>query len=245
MNETASNWEPSPELHPSADVEATAPEFGLVDIVEAFTAMRHEWRGQTKESRAVKEAIEQAATVVQGLEGKVLARLVDRDTDDARALAESVAEIDHQLTRSIETLARTNAARDGRRAEVAHAVQRYFDGLSPWKKWGARPLFAFTLDMLRAAEEPPENPLAEGLELMLGRLRRTMREHDIERVDTLGQEFDANRMNAVGTVPSADVPSGRVAEQITPCYLRLGQVLRFADVRVSTGAATNSQTLHD
>ena len=41
------------------------PEFGLVDVIEAFTAMRHEWRGQTREGRELAAAVAASTTQIQ------------------------------------------------------------------------------------------------------------------------------------------------------------------------------------
>ena len=45
-----------------------------------------------------------------------------------------------------------------------------------------------------------------------------MKESHIERVDTQGQPFDANIMNAIGTVKSSDHPAGYVVEQFSPGF---------------------------
>ena len=50
------------------------PQFGVIDIVEAFTAMRHEWRGQTKESRQLAEQIQAAVATLQDIKMKLLDR---------------------------------------------------------------------------------------------------------------------------------------------------------------------------
>jgi molecular chaperone GrpE len=68
---------------------------------------------------------------------------------------------------------------------------------------------------------------------VLARLRRSMKELRIERIETQGQPFDANIMNAIGTIESSEYPSGHVAEQFSPGYRWQGQVLSFADVCVA------------
>ena len=83
-------------------------------------------------------------------------------------------------------------------------------------RWLARPLLTFVMEQHQAGAQSTENPAIEGLNLVLARLRRTMKEQQIERLDSLGQAFDANMMNAIGTVESQDYPSGHVAEQLSP-----------------------------
>jgi molecular chaperone GrpE len=99
-------------------------------------------------------------------------------------------------------------------------------------RWFARPLLTFVIER-RNRDQTAEDPLIEGLNLLLARVRRMMREQRIERLETLGQAFDANTMNAIGTVDSGEYPSGHVAEQLSPCYQWQGRLLRFADVRVA------------
>ena len=211
------------------------PRFGAVDIVEAFTAMRHEWRGQVKESRDLAEQIQAAAATLKDLETKLLNRekeIVDDPSESAR-LAYLIAETDHQLTRAVRAIEQAETNRKLRAGAEAGAVEQCAAGMNALARWFARPLVAILREQRRAQETPAENPASEGLNLVLARLRRSMKEHNIERVETEGQPFDANTMNAIGTMNSSEHPSGHVAEQLSPGYRWRGQVLRFADVRVA------------
>ncbi|MEX0716492.1 MAG: nucleotide exchange factor GrpE [Planctomycetaceae bacterium] len=213
--------------------EDAPPEFGLVDVIEAFTAMRHEWRGQTRESRAAAESVQAAASAIQGLEARLLAHAAESSTDESRKLAELIVDVDHQLTRSIEAAVRSEAIRKrGADAETT-AIRRYFESLSAVARWFARPLLTFVAERLEARDRTAGDPAIEGLNLVLARLRRSMKELHIERFEALGRPFDANTMNAIGTVESPRFPPGHVAEQLSPCYRWHGRLLRFADVRVA------------
>lgn len=213
--------------------ETPPPEFGIVDLVEAFTAMRHEWRGQIRESRSLTEAVREAVTTLQELEVKRRAGAGDVPADESRRLAELIADTDHQLTRAIAAVEQYETNRRRRAEANARAVEQSYDGMNALARWFARPLLA-TLNQLRQADEQEmENPAIEGLNLVLARLRRTMRDHEIERIDTPGREFDASIMNAIGTAECAETPPGHVAEQLSPCYLWRDGPLRFADVRVA------------
>jgi molecular chaperone GrpE len=237
MNDSPSNWESSSDAS-SCDVPPRdeVPQFGAVDIVEAFTAMRHEWRGQTKESRALAEQIQSAVTNLQSLEAELLARTANNrpeEPGDSKQLAKIIVETDHQLTRAIAALEQWEASRRLRMAADANAVERYFAGMSAISRWFARPLWTFIADGRRVQESLPDDPAIEGFNLVLARLRRAMNEQQIERLDTHGQAFDASTMHAIGTVASPECPSGHVAEQLSPGYRWQGQILRFADVRVA------------
>ncbi len=218
-----------------------APQFGAVDIVEAFTAMRHEWRGQTKESRALTEQIQAAVSNIQALETKLLSCVDDAraansssgDAAEARPLALLIVETDHQLTRAVAAITQWETSRRLRAETDAKAADRYFGAMNGLARWLARPLLTFIAEQREAQDSPGENPAVDGLNLVLARLRRVMREQGIERLEAIGREFDANTMHAIGTVATADFPSGHVAEQLSPAYCWQGCVLRFADVRVA------------
>ena len=105
--------------------------------------------------------------------------------------------------------------------------------MNPLARWFARPLLRFLTEQRQRVDHPSESAAVEGLNLVLARLRRSMKESHIERVDTQGQSFDANIMNAIGTVKSSDHLSGHVVEQFSPGYRWRGRLLRCADVRVA------------
>ncbi len=237
MNDSSHNLSSSEKTSYEEDQpQGEGPQFGVVDIVDAFTAMRHEWRGQTRESRELAEQIQAAVATLQDLETKLLDRVAEKDrpaTDDSNALAQLVAETDHQFTRAVRAIEQAETHRQLREEEEAQAIERYYSSLSAPVRWCARPLFNFLTEQRQAREQRSENPGLEGLNLVLARLRRSMKELGIERVETEGQTFDGETMNAIGTMDSAKHPSGHVAEQVSPCYRWQGQVIRFADVRVA------------
>lgn len=237
MNDSASNGESSREPSPweNALSDAAPPQFGIVDMVEAFTAMRHEWRGHTKESRALAEQIQAAVANLKSLEAKLLAVADSRpeEPSPSKPLAQLIAETDHQLSRAATALAHWETTRSLRETADARAIERYFAGMSAISRWFARPLLTFIAEQRPVQEATAQDPAVEGLNLVLARLRRAMSEHRIERFDTLGQPFDATTMHAIGTIDSQDCPSGYVAEQLSPAYRWQGQILRFADVRVA------------
>lgn len=249
MNETdfqrgsvsESPGEPLPATDRQAAVQDDGPRFGALDIVDAFTAMRHEWRGQTKESRLVAELIQAAVTNIQSMEAKLLARIEETrtahldslDAAGAKPLVLMIVETDHQLSRAVAAVAQWETNRRLRAQADADAVERYFARMNGLARWLARPLLTFVTEQRAARETSLENAAMEGLNLVLARLRRGMQEQSIERVDVLGMEFDAETMRAVGSVATAEYPSGHVAEQYSPAYCWQGRLLRFAEVRVA------------
>lgn len=211
------------------------PQFGVVDLVDAFTAMRHEWRGQTKESRELAEKIQAVAGTLQDVEAKLLDGLDDAAANDgAQSLAELIVETDHQLARAVRAIEQAEAQRRNREEEEAHAIEQCCSRFSVPARWLARPLMNLLTEQRRVREQTPANSRLEGLNLVLARLRRSMKDLGIERIETEGQPFDGNTMNSIGTMKSTEHSSGHVAEQLSPCYRWQGKILRFADVRVAT-----------
>lgn len=196
--------------------------------------MRHEWRGQAKEGRALAEQLETAVTSIRSLESKLLACVADNRTDDsAKPLVELIVETDHQLARAAAAIEQWELNRRLREAAEAKAVDHCRDGMSRLARWFARPLLEI-ISIQRGAQGPVgEHPAIEGLNLVLARLRRAMQEQCIQRIDVAGQPFDAATMHAIGVVASADCPAGHVAEQLSPAYSWQGRLLRFADVRIA------------
>ena len=231
MSDSVFNFRSSEETSAGTDAP---PEFGLVDIIEAFTAMRHEWRGQTKESRTVAESVQTAVTNIQQMEAKLLALTACSSTDGSRQLAELIADTDNQLTRAVAATSQSESNRRQREQSDLKAIQYYFNRMNAISRWFARPLLTFVTEQRQAKQYTAESPAVEGLNLILARLRRVMKEHHIQRFDALGQAFDAETMNAIGTVESQDYSSWHVAEQLSPSYRWRGSLLRFAEVRVTS-----------
>lgn len=236
MSDTPYNVSSSDETSFEEDQpQEVGPRFGAVDIVEAFTAMRHEWRGQIKESRDVAEQIQGAVATLGELESKLLdfaKETVDDDSESAR-LAQMIAETDHQLVRAVQAIEQAETKRKLREQEEADAIEECISKMYRLTRWFARRLLRLLNEHRQARDRRSETSVSEGLKLLHARLRRSMKDNRIERIETEGQPFDPNTMNAIGTTNSSEHPAGHVAEQISPCYRWRGQVLRFADVRVA------------
>jgi molecular chaperone GrpE len=237
-SESTFSQEPTREVSPAGDdfSGAEIPQFGALDIVNAFTAMRHEWRGQTKESRALAEQIQQAVASLESLEAQRHAAYDDPESPEAaeaRQLVLLIAETDHQLSRAVSAIALWESNRQRREAAEAEAVERQIAAMSPLAKWFASPLLALLTGQHSARQPAQDHPALDGLNMVLARLRRMMNEQEIQRLDVLGEPFDAETMHAIGTVTTPDYAPGYVAEQLSPAYSWQDQLLRFADVRVA------------
>lgn len=229
MSDSANNFSASSER---LDEGEPPPQFGLLDVIEAFTAMRHECRGQAKESRTLVESVRAAVSSIEELDTKLTSK--PPSDEWARKLAELVAETDMQLTRAVEAVTRADANRREQAKSESTALKRRFESMNTIAKWFSRPLLAFVNEQHKQRRETTESTAVEALNLILVRLRQMMNECEIERVDVLGQMFEPETMNAIGTLASQDYASGHVADQIAPAYRWRGILLRYADVRVSS-----------
>lgn len=238
MNDSNFHQEASVEASTCGDVLSPddAPRFGAVDIVEAFTALRHELRGQTREGRALAELIQSTAENLQSMESKLLACVADRSPDDsteAKQFALLIVETDHQFSRAVAAIAQWESRARLREAADDKAIDQLFAGMNRVARWFASPLMALLSAQRSVREAASTHAAIEGLDMVVARLRRMMRERGIERIDVEKQPFDANSMHAIGTMESTDCPAGCVAEQLSPAYRWRGKILRFADVRVA------------
>jgi len=213
--------------------DSAPPQFGLIDLVDAFTAFRHEFRSQVKESRTTNEKLRevsrQIAEVIHGLQRP--ASEASDQVDASARFVMTLIEFDIQWTRAVDAAVRNDQHLQKQQELSARAFTDAVAGLSSWQRWLAGPLIR------RYRNAPPvidqeSSAMTEGLVILLSRLRQVLTEYQIERIDTLGQPFDAELMRSIGTMESASVPAGHVAQQLAPAYRRLGKVIRYADVRV-------------
>lgn len=217
------------------DSHDEVPQFGAVDIVEAFTAMRHEWRGQAKETRMVADQIQAVVRQLDALDAGKLSRNTEVLADtpkEGKQFARLVGNIDHQLTRALHAIDQADRNRVACEKADLDAITEFFSRMNGLARWLARPLFAFCIER-NSKNSAKGNPSLEGLALVLSSLRQAMQEQGIERIDVLGQPFEGTMMNAIGVIESSDYPPGCVAEQIAPCYRWKDSILRFADVRIA------------
>jgi molecular chaperone GrpE len=220
---------------PQLPAEHANPQFGLIDVIEAFTAMRHEWRGQTQETRQLAESVQSTAANLEILQTRLASLSDEQANDESRKLAESLVELDHQLTRAVEVFRNVEARRAVDQARRIERLQAEFQRHSLITRWFARPVLNSALQELDVSgnEQSADNTANEGLTLLLGKLRTLLKQHHIERIETTGRPFDAATMHAIGAVADSSQPSGNVAEQLAPCYFWQGRLLRCAQVQVA------------
>jgi molecular chaperone GrpE len=91
-------------------------------------------------------------------------------------------------------------------------------------------------DKLRQESERVEELLGSlltGYSMSLERVERSLQQHGLEAIATVGETFDPERMEAVEVVADSGYPNGQVVEEVRRGYLWKGRVFRYAQVRVA------------
>ena len=80
------------------------------------------------------------------------------------------------------------------------------------------------------------DPFVKGVRLVYDTFLGSLRDHGAEPFDSVGQELDTEKMEAIAQLPSAEVEEGRVSNEVKRGWTLKGRVLRAAQVVVSAGA---------
>jgi molecular chaperone GrpE len=226
--------------HPVHDSER---EFGLIDLVEEFTALRQELKLETKSTRGLREQAEALlASLQQAMEHfrSVVPREEQAAWTAGKGLAEGLASLDEALDRG-----RTEIEK-ARVLLVDQAIQSLETDLGRLYKsqtWLNRRLFRRYHEQVmqcllrerKGVRQQWFDSLLEGFGLMQSRLNRVMKEDHIERIECLSRQVDPDRMIVVEVVHDPDRPNNIVIEELRRGYLWKGRVLRYAEVRACKG----------
>jgi len=87
-----------------------------------------------------------------------------------------------------------------------------------------------------AQEKSVEEAFLEGLELILKECNKILEKHNLQRIPTVGEQFDPRIHEAISVVKAQDNPPGIIIYEQEPGYIRLGKVLKPAKVVVSEEA---------
>lgn len=90
---------------------------------------------------------------------------------------------------------------------------------------------------LAAFETRRDDPLAAGLAALGGQIEDVLRRQGVARVGAVGEPFDPELHEAVGTTPDPALPQGTVATVVRPGYALDGELLRPAQVIVASSRA--------
>jgi molecular chaperone GrpE len=215
------------------------PPVGLLPLVEAFTALRHELKLQTKSARGLEETVQTALAALD----RAVADLRGIPSREAAAveralqpLVMTLVELDEALDRGVRAFVATEVQVLERAADdLERALAERFAALSAWQRWRARNWHASAQqigrEQLAALSRQVMAPLREGYELIRARLQRLLAEQGIRRLDCVGRAVDPTQMTVVELVDDPQAAPETVLEELRPGYLWRDRVLRFAEVR--------------
>ena len=83
----------------------------------------------------------------------------------------------------------------------------------------------------------PEDPFVKGVQLAYESFLKALKDHGAEPFESVGEELDPNRHEAIATLPSGDVEEGRISSEVKKGWMLNGRLLRAAQVVVSSGSA--------
>jgi len=77
--------------------------------------------------------------------------------------------------------------------------------------------------------------ILEGVKLIYGEIKETMKKNGVKDIDSVGKEFDPNLHEAIAKVPSEEHKEDNIVEEFRKGYFLNDRVLRASMVTVSTG----------
>ena len=96
---------------------------------------------------------------------------------------------------------------------------------------------ADNLALAIAQAKDPEDPFVKGVQLAYDSFLKALTDHGAEPFESVGEELDPNRHEAIATLPSDSVDEGRISTEVKRGWMLNGRLLRAAQVVVSSGPA--------
>ena len=97
------------------------------------------------------------------------------------------------------------------------------------------------LSLALANAKDPDDPFVKGVKLAYDTLLKSLKDHGAEPFDSVGQELDTEKMEAITMMPSAEIAEGRVVAEAKKGWTLKGKTLRAAQVVVSSGAPAETK----
>ena len=229
-------------LKPEAEHDSCRP-FGLIDLVEEFTALRQELKLQTKSTRGLQEQAESLLPPLrQAIEHfrSVAPREEQAAWSAGKPIAEGLATLDEALDRCrVEIEKAQIVATEQVPRKLVQALDRMHAGL-PWlRRFLLRSYYRQVKEVVQREAQGINQEwlqsLLEGFDLIQNRVRRVLRSEAIEPIACLGRPVDPERMIVIEITDTPDLPPQTVIEELRRGYTWRGRVLRLAEVRAVRG----------
>jgi molecular chaperone GrpE len=234
---------PDPDSAGDGHAEAGGPgaEFGLIQMAEEFTALRHELKLQTKSGRGL---LEQAEGMVSALR-QAIEQFRSVEPKEAQAawasgqpLAEALGDLDEALDRGRREIEKASRRIVEEATQtLTNALNQRFRGQSWIRRRVTRGYHEQVLDVVRDAGRARRelfDSLLEGYGLIQNRLGRVMKAERIERIACEGNPVDPERMIVIEVVEDANRPPGTVVKELRGGYTWKGRLLRYAEVQAAS-----------
>jgi len=244
LRETRAELErPDPATPDPAENGEQAPrEFGLLQLVEEFTALRHELKLQTKSARGLEEQNESlTASLRQAIEAlrSVEPQEAQAAWSAGKPLALALADLDESLERGrLQTERALERLGDEPELGALSRLRELYSRRSWWSRWRHGRFFESLCEQL--AREPQRHDLRalatallEGYRLVQKRLSQALVSEGIERIDAVGQPVDPEQMVVIDMVEVDGGAPGLVYDEVRRGYLWKGRLLRYAEVRAT------------
>ena len=88
---------------------------------------------------------------------------------------------------------------------------------------------------LANAKDKADDPFVKGVQMVHDTLLKSLKDHGAEPFDSVGLDLDTERMEAIATLPHAEIPEGKVSIESKKGWMLKDKVLRAAQVVVSSG----------
>jgi molecular chaperone GrpE len=236
-------------VYSHGDLEREEPfrEFGIIDIVEEFTALRQEVKLQTKSGRGLFEQTEATLAALRGAIEQF--RSIEPKEDQAvwmagKALVEALGDLDEALERGFREIER---ARHQIADESVRALEKALNELHAERSWiHRRFLRAYHTQVLEVVNLDGQSrheffaSFLEGFGLIQKRLRRVMAAERVERIVCENTLVDPALMTVLEVVERVDQPPGTVVKELRPGYTWRGRVVRYAEVQAVRGSPAES-----
>jgi molecular chaperone GrpE len=218
-------------------------EFGIIDLVEEFTALRHELKLQTKSGRALIEqtentvgALRQAIDQFRSVEPKEAQAVWSA----AKALAEALADLDEALVRGEREIDRARRQiADQAVRDLETSITNVFRARSWIRRRLLRSYYREVIDTVRRdglTRLELFDSFLEGYGLIQKRLRRALLSEQIIHIPCEGNPVDPELMTVIEVVDEPRDQPGTVARELRRGYTWRGRVIRFAEVQAVRGA---------
>jgi molecular chaperone GrpE len=229
----------------NSGVQNGAREFGILDLVEEFTALRHELKLQTKSGRTL---IDQSDATVAALR-QAVDRIRAVDVKEAqtvwgagKVLAEALADLDEALLRGEREIER---ARRQIADESLSRLESNLETLYRRRSWLKRRILrSYHHEVIEAlrSDRPARHQMfdsfLEGYGLISKRLRRVLASEQIAHIPCEGKLVDPELMIVIEVVDEPRDRPGTVVDELRRGYTWKGRLIRCAEVQAVRGVAT-------